>query len=365
VKAGPADLPIAPVAFATLLIASIGTGYWFGRTRLLGVGASGGLRIAPSETNLGEQWEQPALEKDLTLYNDTSRPIQVKDFRTDCSCLNLEPRAILLQPRSTATVKARLDLLIPRNESRQFDDFSVTFDPVLAEGPSRVTGWQLTGRIRVPLLRSPDEVDFGRVPSRGPPIVKDVELTCLSPVVDVATTDPNAAIVCRLERLERGAATHRLHVTLDGPRQLGKATASVILEPLLANAQRLPGIPIACGYDVVGSVDADRTEYEFQSVRVGETRRESCVLQSLVGAPFQVTDITTPPNISAVRALELDSPHRFQQGFVISLSPTEPGLLHEKVHFGWISTHPDGSTETGAVVVAVSAIAYEDEPPMK
>lgn len=146
---------LAAAATGAFLFASLGTHEG---------SANAGLAVENACLNFGEVWEKEEFPWNLRLTNNGSTKLEVVGFSATCSCISsVEPETFTLESGETRDIALTLDLTRRTGTAASTwkRSFEVTVIPHVKGASARLGGWRLSGNVKVPLLLSPNSIDFG------------------------------------------------------------------------------------------------------------------------------------------------------------------------------------------------------------
>lgn len=229
--------------------------------KYIGGGGEGSSLVAdPTALELGEVWESDAHRVEVPLTNKGETTITISRFATTCSCSSVEPTSIEIPPGETRRVVMALDLQPSSREEadKPTTDFSVDLTPFLAGEPEQQgPTWQVTARVRRPLLRTPRQIDLGWHSERAQPFEPVLVTVDIAPGIDGLKAFGTKMLVS-LNRDKKGTSRYILSVTPIGPLQVGEVSGFVRLTPY-RKGEALPSRTISVRGRVVDDVELTPT----------------------------------------------------------------------------------------------------------
>ncbi len=261
--------------------------------KYIGGGGEGSSLVAdPTALELGEVWESDAHRVEVPLTNKGETTITISRFATTCSCSSVEPTSIEIPPGETRRVVMALDLQPSSREEadKPTTDFSVDLTPFLAGEPEQQgPTWQVTARVRRPLLRTPRQIDLGWHSERAQPFEPVLVTVDIAPGIDGLKAFGTKMLVS-LNRDKKGTSRYILSVTPIGPLQVGEVSGFVRLTPY-RKGEALPSRTISVRGRVVDDVELTPTGVLFGTQSIGTTRTETVTLRSLTGTDFELVKV--------------------------------------------------------------------------
>jgi hypothetical protein len=218
--------PLGPVVLVG--VAGLLVGWLVPQVRLAGTPR---LTVDPADLDFGDKWEGERFSWKLSIRNEGSTPVQVEDFITPCSCVELKPRFFQLAPGGHQEVTLTLDLNRlgqPRNlPSSPSWPCEITLIPCLTQTAGGAPQWTLRGTIH-PLLTIGTPLPLPAAIPRGKTATVSFSVHAAIPL-DALTCQPSA----QLAKVHVQGQGRDFRITLLTRPDLpaGPLTLQVVLQP--------------------------------------------------------------------------------------------------------------------------------------
>jgi len=257
--------------------------------------ANAQLVVPESALDFGEVWEEEGFQWKLPIRNPTGRAVEISSFQSAPLCTSIQPGSLVIPPGDAAEVTLTLDLsrICIGQEKLPVRDFSVPIVPVIQGSLPGQRGWVIRGRVRVPLLLEPYEVDFGDNLVQGQPFSsRRVSVTSTTPLARVIARSDSARVSAKLTPVGDGNS-RELEIVPEGSLGPGPWQANVLLEMLTATGEAIPPKRLRVRGVVKEDIEAVPSVVLLGACPVGGTAQETVVLRSTSGKPFEVRAVKT------------------------------------------------------------------------
>jgi hypothetical protein len=196
--------------------------------------------------------------------------------------------------------------------------------PVIEESLPGQRGWVVRGRVRVPILLDPYELDFGDNLTQGQPFPsRRVSVTPAAPLARVLARSDSTQVSAKLTPCRDGNF-HELEVVPQGSLGVGPWEANVFLEMLTASGESLPKKRLRVRGVVKEDVEAVPAVLLLGACPVGGTAQETVVLRSTSGKAFAVSAVKTSTEHLVVELQGKAAPNLRQYRVRQRVAPGEP-----------------------------------------
>lgn len=323
----------------TFLVVSCIAAYRIGIISKHAGDASRGLSVEEAYLDFGEVWEVKDFSWTLPIRNNSKEDVHVSKFASSCSCLSIEPHALVIPGAQTAPVRLLLDLTKaakaagePANRADfAAADFSVQVTPRIADSPARPLIWTIRGRVRKAFSFSEPHLDFGESLVRGHPFLpKTIRVTAHMPLADLRANCNPAMASVRVKTLA-DAKTFEIEVAPRENLPLGSLAFEVMVKPIARGKVHLPDRELPVVGTVVGDVRPAPQSVFLGPIRVGETSGETVTLWSKSGKPFTVESIT--PSSVTIKVEPYKSSPMGAKAFRVTQTASRLGQQSAQVRF--------------------------------
>ncbi|MGL4555416.1 MAG: hypothetical protein ACRC33_29970 [Gemmataceae bacterium] len=128
-----------------------------------------GLLVRPAALRLGEVNETSDHKVVLPLKNVSGRTLHLADIQAGCACVDISPRAGVLEPNQTLAVNLTIDLTkrMPWERHAAEREVRLEIRPRLENGKVPEKGWLLEGKSRARVTADTNKLSFGDRPVSG------------------------------------------------------------------------------------------------------------------------------------------------------------------------------------------------------
>jgi hypothetical protein len=203
--------PLGPVVLVG--VALVVAGFWLGRLRPPPLP----LQVPAQALELGDVWENPALECLLPIRNVTARAVRIEGFVVSCACARVEPKAVVVPAGGEVTIHLRLRLELPPTawEPREF---AVHLSPQVEGYSGWPIDWVLHGRLKRAAVWQPPQLFLGTQLYHGAaPLTSLVHLHVIRPVEHVRLRSASPWVTADLVSQTATDYQVRLHISSQAP----------------------------------------------------------------------------------------------------------------------------------------------------
>lgn len=294
-NSGPASQVFRPrvLLFLGVLCA---VSFYFAPRSFRGLSSSDALSVQKKFLDLGDVWENPAIQWSLPLANTTSQDLHIDSFVSSCACVSTDSMPLTVPSNGSQEVRLSLKLFFARSESDlDQKDLAIRISPLLLEAVPQQPVWILRGRLRRLLRLTPREL-FLPVTS-GQPVTGNRIVVRTSLGLDElrASCEGRWGDVT----VQRDAdAPDRFDVTIKPRTDLppGRFRFPVILQPS-KGSENLPSTTVYVEGVVVGDIEADPDVLLFGPRQIGESVSETVILRAKSKKSFEIQGVKHPNDV--------------------------------------------------------------------
>jgi hypothetical protein len=268
----------------------------------------------------------------------------VADFVNSCSCTQIEPRQLVLEPGETTEIQVQLDLrLSKRLKPPALEPFEILLQPRTAEGRT-LADFKLTGRVKPPFWLGAPSLDFGERSDREtfPPLMVEGQLAEGIERIEWTSRENRLEVTMQAGK----ANTFTLNVAPPLPSEYGIKTVDLIATPITRDGQKLPSLAVPVRWNRVPDIQADPPQVLFGSHPVGESLEDAITLTSRSGAAFTVERVEhAVPGLSVERDAKSETTQYLLKQ-KIEMVGQQSGTIHIHIRY------EDGSTTVREVPVS-------------
>jgi hypothetical protein len=273
----------------TLIIALCVGAFWLGITGMGRPAPNAGLVVDEGSLNLGEIWQTDSFIWNLPIKNDSERKIEILDFSASCTCVEIEPRKLTIQPGETK--KVRLTISLTEEDSKEEKrPINLNVTPIVKAESAVQEGWKLTGVVKKILAVDPPTINIGRVSELAQPLPQQRTIVKAYAALQSLTATSNSKHIdvevkrCSTFEIEQ----FEIVVTPKGIVPLGEFHETIDLLPQLRNGENAPIQKLDVSGTIVCDIDPSPPTILFGALPIGVSKEETITLQSLTGKPFTV-----------------------------------------------------------------------------
>lgn len=265
---------------------------------------NGLLHVEDRHLHLGEQWEDADFSWTLPITNRSSHDIHIERFLFSCNCTEVRPASISLKPGETRETRIKIDLgsvgwnsvttSISRGDELDVRPFSIRIAPIIRDALPEFRGWTLRGNVRRPFAITPSRPNFGDTLIEGQawqPISFRVDSTVPLKKLVATSDEPNLA-----QAVVRPGDSDRRHIVEVAPHSgadVGFRRFNITLHgDTLVEA--MPPFHVPIEMEVLADVFTVPSQLVFRPIPLGETAKESIIINSRTGRRFEVMDVHVP-----------------------------------------------------------------------
>jgi hypothetical protein len=334
--------PLGPVVLVGVALAV--AGFWLGRLRPPPLP----LQVPAQALELGDVWENPALECLLPIRNVTAQAVRIEGFVVSCACARVEPEAVVVPAGGEVTVRLVLRLLLsPGGAATQ--QISVRVTPQLAGYAGPPLQWVLTGRVKRAATWEPASVFLWTDVYRGQPAVsQQVFLRVYRPAQQVSLRSSSPFVTAELRPQAAQRFQVSVHLSPQAPMGLLTATVQVVFRE--AGGQEWLGSGLTVHALVREPLEAVPGQVCLGIVPVGTTVEESFYVLRRTGQGRFLGVAGSGPGIQVTLA------HSTAAGWVFRLRQRviQAGVQRGVVQLRFALSHGEGEP----VVVSVPVFYY-------
>jgi hypothetical protein len=301
------------------------------------------LHCPAERLELGTVWESDSLEVRLPLTNQGDGAVKIADFVNSCSCTQITPRQLVLEPGETREIQVRLDLRSSkRPRPPATERFEIMFQPRDESGRT-LADLKLSGHVKPPFWLATVSLDFGERSDRETFTALNVEGQLAEDIERIEWTSGENRLQATIQAGKAGAFT--LTVSPPMPTEYGSKTADLIATPIGSDGQKLPSLPVPVRWNRVPDIQADPPQVLFGNHPVGESLEDAVTLASRSGTSFTVERVEHAlPGLTVDRDGESKTP-RYVVKQKIEKIGQQSGTIRFHIRYG------DGSTTVREVAV--------------
>jgi hypothetical protein len=293
------------------------------------------LFVLPDSLNFGRSFVNSAFRWPILVQNRSSMSIRVSDFISDCTCVNVEPKASIFAPGEVKQMFLTLDTTGPYRDSEMNDlaEYSTRFALVddIQRPLSQVA--TLQGYITSPVEISPKKLAF--VGSHSIVIGK----TCKPQIVTVKEREPLKDLQLRYDRLKVSAewlaskdvSTHLLSVAPLPGSNVGRFDEPVQID-VVTMAGSIANLTFGIAGDIVNDVQATPPIVNFPPSRSTATPVK-ITLRSRSGTKFHISKTAWTPKVEGSFKVASNMSSYDEVNYEFVLSVVQPPMT-EGIHSG-------------------------------
>jgi hypothetical protein len=306
------------------------------------------LFVDPKDLELSDLWYQDQVHFDFTICNRSDKKINIRDFRTSCSCTSVEPHSVTIPARSSKLLQCTWK---PANTGpspidRFRSSFSAQIIPLCEDEDGHSVangGWTFSGQVCQQLKLSAAAIAFenGTLTEGERFPEKSIEVA-LSPWVGVAgATADEAKVRCHLDRID--PKKYLLRVRPVEGLTAGELNTNISLICTCTASRASAPIPSVVvpvrgriGHDVFATPELLDSGF----VEVGKTTEEKIAIQSKSLRAFSVDKAVC--SLEGVELAVAPTSIGPTQQIQVSFHPSKVGAFRGEIRI--VCTRTDDST---------------------
>jgi hypothetical protein len=286
----------------------------------------------------GEVWEDLAFVWTLPITNIRGQDVEIKQFHTTCTCVDIEPKRLVIPAKQKREVRLTLNLTTaPLKEAGSpVRDLEVGVSPEMSvegRGVARTTMWTIRGRIRSAIQCESSLIDFGSQSELGQPIPSQhTRITTFATLRSLKASCTSSQFDVKVQRGSPNASdSFDLVIAPNGKFPRGEFRCSIALVPELPDGQRLPPKQAEVRGRIIRDIEVSPANILFGACPIGASPAETVAFRSLTGRSFTVTGVRCEGDgLSAERVRTAAS---FGPTFEVKLRVSTSGDQGGKVFF--------------------------------
>jgi len=288
------------------------------------------LIVEEKQLDFGTGWEGQELRWSFEVVNQTRQTIKIERWFAKCSCTNIEPKSLQVEPGKSAQVTATIKLPQILQDTAIGAEFSVAIKPEIESPLIKHEGWTIKGRVQRLLQDSPRLVWKEPLIAGRTADTKTAKVKFQVPVKSCSIKyDEQFLNSATISRIGDSDIEFLVTATLKKNLQVSDVVTHLIIAAQSDNFSDLPVVAIPVVASIVNDVYALPSIIPFGILRMGETAKMDFSIVSRTNSPFTIIDIlplddmTTPKSAEKASEEEQSDQPTFNLTQLSGLAPSQ------------------------------------------